>query len=624
MEFRLAQIPPRGVVECTANAATGLHGVSTDARHRDMDGNPPSPPPPVSPERPVPSVPETIAGKCHTPMSSAESTPRRANVAIVFEPDAYNIKGGKLMGRQAAGHGFLRAAVAGRLPNEALWVYARDRKLADVFASRVAEIDPNTPTGWAPADRPDLLGQLGTVYRPDPDISQLANLRLRVDPRAWSAVGVTHTTASHGAMNSITGLLAGPVMPWDALICTSQSVGATVRTLLEAQADYLRWRLGAQRFTLPQLPVIPLGVHCNDFAQTPEARQAARAALGIAEDEVVALFLGRLSFHAKTHPHAMYRGMETAARQSGRKAVLLHCGWFSNPNIEEVFKGAAAEFAPTVRPLWTDGRDATARQQAWAAADLFLSLVDNIQETFGLTPVEAMAAGLPAVVTDWDGYRETVRDGVDGFRIATWMPPAPLGEPYALRHEAGVYDYDFYLGAVCQHVAVDHRQLAERLTALLADPGLRHRLGGAGRLRARTEFDWSVVYARYRALWDHLADIRAHGPEFPAYPLSGGVPQRMDPCRAFASYPSHILTPHTVVSRLPVAADWPVLRRHPLFVYAEAFLPSPELAETLLAPLAEGAPLTVERLAQRAGIPTDAALAACAHLAKAGCVALRV
>jgi glycogen synthase len=52
---------------------------------------------------------------------------------------------------------------------------------------------------------------------------------------------------------------------------------------------------------------------------------------------------------------------------------------------------------------------------------------DNIQETFGLTPLEAMAAGLPVIVGDWDGYKDTVRDGVDGFRIPSLMPPAPLG-----------------------------------------------------------------------------------------------------------------------------------------------------------------------------------------------------
>ena len=88
------------------------------------------------------------------------------------------------------------------------------------------------------------------------------------DLAAYSLVGVTHTTASQRAMDGIAGLLSGPVMPWDALICTSSAVATTVKMLLTAEADYLKWRLGAQRFTLPQLPVIPLGVHCDDWATT--------------------------------------------------------------------------------------------------------------------------------------------------------------------------------------------------------------------------------------------------------------------------------------------------------------------------------------------------------------------
>ena len=59
-----------------------------------------------------------------------------------------------------------------------------------------------------------------------------------------------------------------------------------------------------------------------------------------------------------------------------------------------------------------------------AASDLFVSPVDNVQETFGLTPIEAMAAGLPSVVSDWDGYRDTVQHVEHGFRIPTLAPPA--------------------------------------------------------------------------------------------------------------------------------------------------------------------------------------------------------
>ena len=262
---------------------------------------------------------------------------------------------------------------------------------------------------------------------------------------------------------------------------------------------------------LPQLPVIPLGVHCADFVITQEARRAGREALGIAEDEVVALFVGRLSFHAKAHPHAMYAGLQAAATQSGRKLVLVQCGWFANDNIEQAFRSGAVQACPNVRCLFTDGRKEFERTSSWAAADIFISLADNIQETFGLTPIEAMAAGLPVVVTDWDGYRETVRDGEDGFRIPTWTPPSGSGASLAAAHEAGVDSYDMYCGLACAHVAIDHGVLAERLTALVRDDALRARMGDAGRRRAAEMFDWAVVFRRYQDLWGELDGIRGAG-----------------------------------------------------------------------------------------------------------------
>ena len=73
---------------------------------------------------------------------------------------------------------------------------------------------------------------------------------------------------------------------------------------------------------------------------------------------------------------------------------------------------------------------------------MFCSLSDNIQETFGIVPIEAMAAGLPVVVSDWDGYKDTVRHGVDGFRISTCMPQAGLATDLALRHALEVDTYD--------------------------------------------------------------------------------------------------------------------------------------------------------------------------------------
>src|SRR5690606_14648837 len=95
------------------------------------------------------------------------------------------------------------------------------------------------------------------------------------------------------------------------------------------------------------------------------------------------------------------------------------------------------------------------RREIWFASDIFTSLSDNIQETFGITPLEAMAAGLPVVVTDWDGYRETVRNGVDGFAVPTLAPPPGNAADLAFRFEAELDNYDLYIGNACQATSVD-------------------------------------------------------------------------------------------------------------------------------------------------------------------------
>ena len=71
---------------------------------------------------------------------------------------------------------------------------------------------------------------------------------------------------------------------------------------------------------------------------------------------------------------------------------------------------------PEVQLHVLDGRGEKVRREIWSAADIFVSLVDNIQETFGLAPLEAMAAGLPTVVSDWDGFRDQCGMGWMDFR----------------------------------------------------------------------------------------------------------------------------------------------------------------------------------------------------------------
>ena len=108
-----------------------------------------------------------------------------ANAAILFEPDGYLLDGPKLMGRQAAGNAFLRAAVAG-LKGQTLSAYTPHQRSAQVFAQLVKTLAPEAQTAWMPAHRTDLLAQMGTLYLPGPGLSEAALLRLRAGRWATS------------------------------------------------------------------------------------------------------------------------------------------------------------------------------------------------------------------------------------------------------------------------------------------------------------------------------------------------------------------------------------------------------------------------------------------------------
>lgn len=361
-------------------------------------------------------------------------------------------------------------------------------------------------------------------------------------------MGVTHTLSSATAMDQIADLVLPPFQPWDALICTSQAAKTFVTGLHEEVQHYWREHTGASRFSAVQLPVIPLGVDAPAFAPQPGAYETARTALGLNGVETVFLFAGRLSFHAKANPAPMYQALEQAAQHA--PLVCIEAGVFPNEAIRQGFIAAQKALAPSVRFVWVDGNDEQRYRQAWQGADVFVSLSDNIQETFGLTPVEAMAAGLPVVVSDWNGYKDTVRDGVDGYRVPTLLPPAGVGGDLAMRHALGLDTYDFYIGRTSLATVVDPAALGQAFCRLAGDSVLRQQMGAAGMVRAQQEFDWPVILRRYTELATQLGEIRQQG----QLTAAQAWPQRADPFSRFAHYSTQTMGGNWVVKPQPSAA----------------------------------------------------------------------
>ena len=394
--------------------------------------------------------------------------------------------------------------------------------------------------------------EAGTLLRGQPYLSELAWERgHRHGHQAYSLVGMIHTLAPPKVRELIGEVSVSPVQPWDALICTSPAVRQCLEGLLDRWQEHLSQRFGAIRVPRPQLPLLPLGVDqaaLLDQRADKRSRDFLRSYLGLAEHDVLVLWLGRLSFFEKAYPQGMFIALQKAAKRCGRSLHFVMAGWFPSGDTDHSRYQEAARFhAPDVPVHFLDGKNPEVVRCCWAAADLFLSLVDNPQETFGLAPVEAMAAGLPVVVSDWDGYRATVSDGVEGFRVPTLAPGyARQGEELALEHDLGMLTYQDYVGAVAQHVAVNTEAAAAAIARIADDPDLRRRMSEAGRQTVRQRFDWSVVARLHHQLYAELAERRLAGQE--CFGLEAQHPLRSDPFRDFAPFATDCLESETELS----------------------------------------------------------------------------
>jgi glycosyltransferase involved in cell wall biosynthesis len=398
--------------------------------------------------------------------------------------------------------------------------------------------------------------EAGALLRGQGDLQNLAWLRRHsTGDRAYSLLGLIHTLAPPAIRQTLAMTLAAPLHPWDAIICTSPSVRDATAAMFDGWGDFLGERTGGTAPPRPHLPVVPLGVDGKRFAafaDRPDARAKVRAQLGLDEEDVLVLWVGRLSFYEKAFPQSMFQSVQRAATASGVPLHFAMAGWFPSEVDRGRYEEVAGIHAPDVPVHFLDGNDHALLDELWAGADIFISLVDNIQETFGITPIEAMAAGLPVVVSDWDGYRSTVRNGVEGFLIPTLGgPTSGLGVTMITRHLFQVTSYQNYVGEVAQHTAVHVGRAADAIAALARSPELRRRMGAAGRERIRTTFDWPVVARQIHALVDELAAIRNASADpvvrQPADPVRG------DPFVAFAGFPTQVLTFDTPLAAAPGA-----------------------------------------------------------------------
>ncbi|MBI3127311.1 MAG: glycosyltransferase family 4 protein [Candidatus Tectomicrobia bacterium] len=226
-------------------------------------------------------------------------------------------------------------------------------------------------------------------------------------------------------------------------------------------------RVLADRAALPpeRLHVVPGAVDLGRFAPPPaEAREKGRAILGQAPGTPLVGIVSRLA------PDRGHFLLFDAFRQVAREVP--------GARLAVVGKG---EFLPRLRSRvrdlgledWVDfpGYHEEDLPEVLAALDLFALMAPGSEGSCRAV-LEAMAVGLPCVVTDRNGLADTVEDGVTARVV-------PDG---------------------------DASRLAAALRELLADEGLRRAYGRAGRRRVEAHFTRERRAERVEEIYLKLLD----------------------------------------------------------------------------------------------------------------------
>lgn len=288
----------------------------------------------------------------------------------------------------------------------------------------------------------------------------------------------------------------------DAVVATSTAGLEAVRQFYAGLRQ--GYGLSEAGFPAPRLAHIPLGVQPSAYGRLEgEARQAARARHGIPAEAVVLLVLGRISHTSKMDLVPLLRAVQRLAGEGIDPAglCLVQAGWADEGHhtVTDTLRTLAGNIGLPFQMVARPGEED--KRELLGCADVFVSLADNPQETFGLTVLEAMAAELPVVASDYDGYRDTVAAGKTGFLV----PTLGLADTDAWDVMAPLWFDSFTHLFLAQGQAVDVPATAAAIGALVRDPGLRLAMGRAGRVRVEERFSWRTVVDRHLELWEMLA-----------------------------------------------------------------------------------------------------------------------
>lgn len=202
---------------------------------------------------------------------------------------------------------------------------------------------------------------------------------------------------------------------------------------------------------LPQaeikLQVMTPGVDIRPYDQLDkeQCRKRIRAQFDIADTDRVILFVG-MNFDVKGLEAVMTGVAELDHLQPEQTHKLLVVGKGDTRRYGRLARQLGLESRVIFAGVWDDEM-----APIYIASDLFAML--SVYDTFGLTVLEAMAAGLPVIISPTVGARDVVQQGQNGY-IVTPENSAEVARCM----------YETLSPSRYQHMALHARQTAEKYT----------------------------------------------------------------------------------------------------------------------------------------------------------------
>jgi starch synthase len=277
--------------------------------------------------------------------------------------------------------------------------------------------------------------------------------------RAWKA----EQLGSGFAMSSWMERTA--ILDADAVIAVSQGTKADIlRAYPEIDPERIR--------------VIYNGIDLNEYQKTPDT--TALLEYGVDPSLPYVLFVGRI-----TRQKGVTHLVDAIPLLPPNTQVVLCAGAPDTPEIaaemREKIKGVRAI---NPRVIWIE-KMLTKPEMIQFYSNCSVFCCPSVYEPFGIINLEAMACQAPVVASATGGILEVVVNGVTGYLVPFDQDPVT----------------SFPL-----HAEEFSRDLARKISVLLADPERARRFGEAGRKRVEEKFSWTAIADQTIELYQELIE----------------------------------------------------------------------------------------------------------------------